>query len=304
MTPDALNERFAVADHLAFCAGPGGLTVAEIANARAAARVALHGAHVLSYQPRGRRPVLWMSARSRFEAGAPIRGGIPICWPWFGPHPTDEDKPAHGFARTAEWAVLGAEGLGDGSSRIRLELSDSETTRELWPHAFALELAVTVGAELTVDLNVTNPGPGPMVSGGALHSYFHVARVAEVAIGGLDGCGYIDKLDPGDRKVQRGPITIAAETDRVYLDTVGECTIDDSRLNRRITVAKSGSRSTVVWNPWIAKSARMTDFGDDESPGMVCVETANAADDVVTVPPGGTHRLQATIRVADLTPGA
>ena len=297
MDIEALNDRFAIDGHVAFEAGPGGLAVARVANGLAEATVAINGAHVMSFQPRGCEPVLWMSASSRFEAGAPIRGGIPVCWPWFGPHPTDADKPAHGFARTSTWTVMET-GTGDGGETVvRLGLVDNDRTRAMWDHAFALELIVTVAARLGVVLAVGNPGESPFTCGGALHSYFAVSDVADVAVAGLDGCTYIDKLDGAAEKVQDGPVTISAETDRVYVDTTADCVIDDRGLARRIRIAKRGSGTTVVWNPWSAKAARMPDFGDDEFPAMLCIETANAAADTVTVPPGGHHFLQTVISV-------
>jgi D-hexose-6-phosphate mutarotase len=295
---ETLGRELALKDHVTFAPGPGELgPVARVANRHATASIALHGAHVTAFQPRGQQPVLWVSAKSAFRPAKAIRGGIPICWPWFADHPTDPTKPAHGFVRTARWTVAGTEAAADGATRIRLALADDETTRALWPHRFELELAVTVGRSLDVTLAIRNTGDAAFTSGGALHSYFTVGDVTQVAIRGLDGRTYVDKVDRLARKVQHGVVRIAGETDRVYLDTTAECVIDDPVLRRRITVAKAGSRSTVVWNPWRAKAASMADFGDDEYPGMVCVETANAGDDVVAVPAGGRHVLRTTIGV-------
>ena len=292
-----LNTQFGIDQQLVFTSGVGDLTVAEISNSYAQAVIALHGAHVLSFQPHGQRPVLWLSEYSQFKIGKAIRGGIPICWPWFAAHPSDPSKPSHGFARTTLWAVAGSEALADGSTQLRLELHDSAETQALWPHPFRLELVVTVGPALQVDLNIYNPGDGPFVCTDALHTYFGVSDIANVTIRGLENVAYLDKVDHDGRKMQQGPITITAETDRIYLDTTADCLIVDSSWQRRIRVAKQGSQTTVVWNPWIEKSQRMTDFGDEEYHGMVCVETTNAADDVVTVPARGSHRLQTSITV-------
>ena len=292
-----LNDRFAIADHVSFRAGPGETPVAEIDNRDASAAVALLGGHVLAFQPKGCEPVLWRSRCSRYEVGQPIRGGIPVCWPWFGVHPTDPQMPTHGFVRTAMWDVRATSVAPGEGTQIRLGITDSEATRALWPHAFELEIAVTVGPELRVELAVRNTGRDAFTCAGALHSYFRVSHAADIAIQGLDGCTYVDTVGPRQRKVQAGPVTIAAETDRIYVDTAGECTIDDPGLSRRIRIGKSGSRTTVVWNPWVEKSKRMEDFGDDEYPGMVCVETANAEDHVVTLRPDREHRLAAVIRV-------
>jgi D-hexose-6-phosphate mutarotase len=290
-----LHERFAHVPGLAFRAGPGGLTVATIANRHAEATVALHGGHVLAFQPHGQRPVLWTSRMSQYAAGKPIRGGIPLCWPWFGPHPVDADKPAHGFARLAAWSVVDA--VAEDLTRLRLALADSAATRALWPHAFRLELTVSIGPDLEVELLVRNPGPASFTCNGALHSYFAVSDIARSSIDGLDGCVYLDKVAGYERREQAGPIAVAAETDRVYVDTAGDCRIVDADWERRIRIAKTGSRTTVVWNPWIERARQLADFGDDEYREMVCVEAANAGDDRITVEPHGEHRLGTTFSV-------
>jgi len=240
-----------------------------------------------------------MSKCSDFEVGLPIRGGIPICWPWFGAHPTDPDKPSHGFARRQLWDVLGTAVADDGATSLRLALADCDDFRTMWPQPFTLELTVTVGTSLRVALTMQNNGTAPVTHTCALHSYFNVANVADVRVRGLAGCAFIDTVEPKPwkRHKQDGPVTFAKETDHVYVDTSVDCLIDDPGLQRTIRVAKQGSRSTVVWNPWITKSARMEDFGDDEYPGMLCVETTNAADDAVTLAPGAAHEIVTILSV-------
>jgi len=291
----SLNETFAITNQLDFTSGPGGLTLAEVRNRHAAATISLHGAQVLAFQPHGRRPVLWRSQKSQYQPGKAIRGGVPICWPWFGAHPTDPSKPAHGFVRTALWSVLATAALADGATQIRLRLNDGEATYDLWPHAFDVRAVINVGAQLRVELIVRNPGDAPFTCGGALHSYFGVSDSSAIAIQGLDGCEYLDKVDAFQRKRQQGPVVIDAETDRVYLDTTATCAIDDPGMRRRITIAKAGSHTTVIWNPWAEKAAQIADFSAEEYRNMVCVETANANTDSVTVAPGGEHRLVAII---------
>ena len=292
-----LNDRFGIVEQLEFKTGPGGLTVAEVTNRHATAAVVLQGAHVLSFQPHGQLPVLWASEHSHYQPGKAIRGGIPVIWPWFGDHPTDPDKPAHGFARTMLWLVSGAETTSDGKTQLRLHLVNNEQTESLWPYPFRLEMIITVGRELHVALEIHNSGPTPFACGSALHSYFGISEVSQIAVDGLDGCTYIDKVSNNQQEMQQGPITIAAETDRIYVDTEATCIINDVGWSRRIIVAKSGSRSTVVWNPWINKAKSMADFGDEEYIGMICVETTNAAKDTVTVEAGATHILRAMISV-------
>lgn len=294
---DQLNRAHGIAGQLVFEAGQGGLAKAVFSNPHATAEVYLQGATVTAFQPRGTAPALWLSSQAQFKPGKAIRGGIPVCWPWFGPHPTDKAKPQHGFARNAEWAVTASALLPDGRTQLRLRLADTAATRAIWPHPFELEMSVTAGAQLEVSLTTRNTGPDPVEIGGALHTYFNVGDISRVGIVGLDGRTYLDQLDGNAAKRQHGPVTVDEEVDRVYLDTTDDCLIWDAALNRHIRVAKRGSRTTVIWNPWIAKAARMADFPDDGYLTMVCVETANAATDVRTLAPGGEHTLTQVVSV-------
>ncbi|MEZ4834924.1 MAG: D-hexose-6-phosphate mutarotase [Caldilineaceae bacterium] len=296
-TLSSLNQQFGIDDRLVFVAGPGDLPVARVRNDFAIAEIALLGAHVLSYQPHDTEPVLWVSSQSNFAVGKPIRGGIPVCWPWFAGHPTDSNKPAHGFVRTALWTVLDTRTTRDDRTEIELGFESNEDTLSLWPHPFALRLRVTVGPALTVTLFTCNTGDEPFNFTGALHTYFHVGDAAQIAIHGLDGVDYLDKVDGMARKTQQGPVEITGFTDRVYLDTDGECIIEDPVLKRKVHIEKAGSATTVVWNPWRVAAPRLPDFADDEYPSMVCVETAKAADDVETIAPAEEHHLTAHIWV-------
>ena len=286
-----LNARYGIPGQLTVKAGPEGLAMVEVANAQAGATIALQGAQVLGWVPLGQQPVIWLSGAARYASGKSIRGGIPLCWPWFGPHPSEADFPAHGFARTSLWEIVDTRALADGATRIGLRLTHTDASRALWPHAAELECHISVGATLEIDLLTRNTGSAPIKIGQALHTYFAVSDVRQIRIEGLEGCHYLDKVDGGRRKQQLGPVTFVAETDRIYLDTAADCLIDDPGLARRIRIHKRGSRSTVVWNPWIEKAARLGDLGADGYLHMVCVESANAADDLVTIPPGAEHSL-------------
>lgn len=296
-TLEALNHQFAIPGQLSFQAGPGDLVIAEINNRHATATLALQGAHVIAYQPHGHQPVLWASQNSPYQAGKSIRGGIPVCWPWFAAHPTDTSKPAHGFARTSLWAVTATTGAEHERTQIQLELADTPATQALWPHAFTLQLIVTVGPELQVELVTRNAGSEPFTITEALHSYFSLSHIDAIVIHGLEETAYLDKVEAFRPKRQEGPVTIHSETDRIYLDTTATCVIEDKGWRRRVSIAKTGSRSTVVWNPWRDRARAMADFGEEEYAGMVCVETANAADDIIVLSPGEAHRLEAVIKV-------
>ncbi len=293
---EKLNNTFTFAQgdqgELYFESGPGGLVVARISNAQACASVALQGAHLLEWTPQGQHPVIWLSKGARFAPGKSIRGGIPICWPWFGAHAGKADYPAHGFARTASWQVTAASMLDDGAVQLRLTLPENETTQALWPHATPVEYTITVGRQLQLELVTRNNGDNDVTISQALHTYFAVDDIHTAYVEGLDGCDYLDKVEGFVRKQQQGSIEFEGEVDRVYLDAPGDCLIRDPGLKRNIRIRKQGSASTVVWNPWDEKSTQMGDMGQQGYRTMLCVESANAADDAVTIAPGGEHCLR------------
>ena len=287
----ALNKQFAIAGQLDFAPGPGGLAVAEVSNVHATAVIALQGAHVMAWAPRRQQPVIWLSRAAKFVPGKSIRGGVPICWPWFGAHATEAKFPGHGFARTALWEVLKTEALRDGATRLTFRIVQDDATKAQWPHASEALVIVTAGQSLDIELITRNTGKGPFTIGDAFHTYFEVSDIRRCTIHGLGNCPYLDKVDGGKQKQQTGPVTIEGEVDRIYLDSTADVLIDDPGFHRRIRVSKRGSRSSVVWNPGVEKAAKMGDFGPNGHLHMVCVESTNAADDVVQIPAGGEHRL-------------
>lgn len=279
--------------------GEGDLPRLSIRSALAEAHIYLHGAHVTHFQPTGKAPLLFMSQRSLFAADKPIRGGVPLIFPWFGPRAHHPESPAHGFARTAEWRIESLSEDGDGVVTAAFEFVADDRTRALWPFDFKLSFRVAVGHTLTLTLEVENTSSQAITFEDALHTYFSVADVRNTATTGLENAEYLDKTDNLQRKTQGSePIRITSETDRVFESTRKTCVIDDPGLHRKITIEKSGSQTTVVWNPWVAKSAAMADFGDDEWPGMLCVETANAGANAITLAPGKTHSTRAVISVS------
>ena len=294
---EMLNETHGIPGQLEFRAIPEGLTIAEVENSGGSATVSIQGAQVLAWAPHGMEPVLWLSREARPAPGKAVRGGIPVCWPWFGPHVDRGDFPNHGFARTARWQVLKAETRTQRETHLVLRLEYGDESRDLWPHPFALECDIRVGRSLELTLTTFNPAKYPITVTEALHAYFSVGDVRQLAIQGLDGCAYVDKVNGGVLKRQSGAVAIDSEVDRIYVDTVAECVIEDPVQKRRVGVLKKGSKTTVLWNPWADKAAALGDFGDDGYLEMVCVETANADRNAVTVLPGQTHRMTARYRV-------
>ena len=278
--------------------GPGGLARLRLEASEGEAHVFLHGGHVSHFQPKGERPVLWLSRASRFEVNHPIRGGVPVCFPWFGPKPGAPEAPMHGFARILPWDLAGVTRAPSGRLEARLELTPEAAARGGFGLELGLTLTLSVGRSLRLELAVHNAGAVPARFEEALHSYFAVSDVTRVRVLGLEGTSYLDKTDAMTRKPgAAGPIAITAETDRVYLDTTASVTIEDPGWDRRVVIAKTGSATTVLWNPWVAKARAMPDFGDDEWPRMLCVETANAGEQALTLAPGSTHVMTATFGV-------
>ena len=277
--------------------GPGGLTVARVFAPTGTAEVYLRGAHVSAWTPTGGSPVIWMSEQSEYAPGVPLRGGVPICFPWFAGHPTDASAPSHGFARLADWQLVEAREAGDDVVLV-LVLTDTEATRSsAWPHRFEARYTVTVGAELSLSLQVTNRDSEPVSFEEALHTYLAVADIRQTQVGGLEGAAFTDRLT-GPQPAETDPVRFTAETDRIYQHTTATTAVTDAAAGRTIGISKQGSASTVVWNPWVDKAAAMADFGDDEYTGMVCVETCNIRDDTVTLEPGASHTMSVRYTVA------
>lgn len=301
---EKLNQEFALNNpdnRLNIIAGKGNSPFIEIYNRNASALISLQGAHLLSWIPEGEEDVIWLSDEAKFSAGKSVRGGVPICWPWFGAHESNAEYPAHGFARTTDWQIINTEALSEGNTRITFATRPQVETEVMWPPETSVQFQVTVGQKLEMELLTHNNGTEPITIGQALHTYFNVADVGRVLLHGLDDTNYLDKPDNFRRKVQHGPVTIDSEVDRIYLDTTSECVIEDKLLKRNIIIIKCGSHSTVVWNPWQAVADKMGDLGDEGYKKMLCVESCNAAEDVVTIAPGKAHQLWVQYEVQGIT---
>jgi glucose-6-phosphate 1-epimerase len=281
---------------VSFREGRGGLPLLEIATPWGRAEIYLHGAHVTQFQKTGEPPLLFTSAQSRFEPDAPIRGGIPVIFPWFG---KPADKPCqHGFVRKRGWKLKEITTTPEGAITVRLALPPSA---EL-PAAVTVEYFVTVRDTLTAELVVTNQTGGEYEFENCLHTYFGVGDINTASVVGLKGVDYLDAMDNFARKLEReAAIRFTCETDRVYLNTPHTIEIHDALLRRTIRVEKTGSLSTVVWNPWIAKAKAMADFGDEEYQQMVCVESGNVASNPNKLPAGQSSSLKVTLSSASLS---
>ena len=261
--------------------GKGGLPAIRIETDWSTAEIYQHGAHVTGFQKKGEAPLLFMSAASEFHPDKPIRGGVPVIFPWFGAR---EGQPFHGTARIQDWKILETQALPCGSIRLHFRLSSIGE--------WEADYIITVGCSLTLELIATNTGTADFIFENCLHTYFQIGDIRQLAVTGLQGTRYRDQLLGEDFTETEPAIRFTAETDRVYQDTAATVEIIDPALRRSISVRKSGSKSTVVWNPWIEKSQRMPDFGDDEYPHMVCVESGNVKENAITLAPGERSALK------------
>jgi glucose-6-phosphate 1-epimerase len=294
----AVSRRFENPGTASLVEGNGGLRKVCITSPGAVGEMYLHGAHVTSWKPVGREEVLFLSLQSRWEHGHAIRGGVPICFPWFGGKADDPKAPAHGFVRTKAWQLESIAQAGDGVTVSMFTESDDDTKR-WWPAEFRLVYRVTFASELRLELVVTNTGKTSLRFEEALHAYHRVGNILKTRVGGLYTVPYIDKTDSNRKKIQHGEIAIVSETDRVYLNTSDAIELEDPVLLRRTRVAKENSRTTVVWNPWVQKAHSLSDFADDEWMQMICIETSNVSDFAVDLAPGQHHKMKALVRVAD-----
>ncbi|MCU1758160.1 D-hexose-6-phosphate mutarotase [Pseudomonas sp. 14P_8.1_Bac3] len=277
----------------------------RIRHGQAELLVAQQGAHILSYQLAGQPPLIWLNDEAVFKAGKSIRAGVPVCWPWFGNlarNPssvqamrTSEEPPAaHGFVRAMDWALGGIETEGE-SLKVEFTLPYPEGGFPGWPHQVDLTLSIRLDEQLHISLASHNRGNDTVTLSQALHSYFAVSDVRHVHVEGVDGLSYIETLEDWTTKAQRGDLRFTGETDRIYLDTPQKLSIVDPAWERRIELTSSGSRTAVIWNPWIERAAAFSDMADDGWQRMLCIETANVMDDVVTLAPGASHTLGVSI---------
>jgi glucose-6-phosphate 1-epimerase len=271
---------------------PNDFTYLSVSNKSANAKIALQGAHLFHYQRQGKVPLLYVSNTSHFANGKAIRGGIPVCWPWFGKHKKDTNLPQHGFARTALWQCINVHEDDPYSTEITLQLEDMQKTKKLWPYKADLFLKILISDTLNLQLITTNRDNESFTISSALHSYFSVSDISNVTVKGLDNTPFIDTLTM-EHKQLIGDISIAQETDRVYQEVFRPIQLHDSE--RVITINNIGSKSVVLWNPWIEKSLTMADLDDKGYKKMLCIETANAFDDERILSPGNTHTLGMTI---------
>jgi len=298
-----LNTRFGIPGILHFSEGRGGLAMIEIENHHATATISPYAGQVLAYRPRtAPDELLFISERAYYAPGKAIKGGIPICWPWFGADPENKGRSGHGFVRAWSWTVLGCEQRADGATVVNLGLADDAATRAIWPHSFNLLLEVVIGATLSVTLITRNTSDTPMQITQGLHTYFKVGDATQTQVLGLDGIQYLDKAaGAGDALIkQSGAVTVGSEVNRIYERVPSRLQIEDPVLHRRIVIDAVHSQTCVVWNPWVETAEAMDDLDDLDYLRFICVETVNTASEVIDIPAQGEARIGAEYRIEAL----
>lgn len=291
-TLKALQNRFGDYDHISFEQTELGVVLIRINHPLATATISLQGGQVLAWQPKSQtKPMLWNADPKNWLFGRAIRAGVPICWPWFGAHPTETTAPAHGYARLCDWEVAAISTGPLGTVDIDLNMVLTHEAAARYSLTATLATQISVGEALSISLTTTNTGKDPITITEALHAYFKVAAIDDIQIEGLEGNDYIDLIDQNIRKKQVGAVRFVGETGQVFLNTIKDCFIIDGLVGRTIRIEKSNSYSTVVWNPWLETASKMNDLGSIAWQEMVCVESANALENFVTLEPKGQHNL-------------
>lgn len=271
------------------------LHVLQIRHPKAEAAISLHGGHLIQFKPAGEKDLIWISENAEFNPEKAIRGGVPVCWPWFGRIAT----PAHGFARTSQWQLLDHQEDSD-KVIIRLTLTDDDNTRSIWPHAFQATLTFTLSSSVDIRLEVKNTASQPWRCSGALHSYFNLSNASDCHITGM-GSDYLDSLNNNEKTQGGDQLPVDRSIDRIYLSPEKQINIHDAGWQRAITVGNSGHNAAVIWNPWAEITKGMGDMADDGYQTMVCVESTYFAKNLesgIEVKPGDTYILSTSIAVA------
>ena len=283
---DSVNLDTSISDYPVFVVTNRGCT----------AKIALHGAHLFDWTPEGQAPVIYNSPDAIYKEGKAIRGGVPICWPWFNAHPTDPSLPSHGIARNRFWEFVSAEESLDDTT-LTFRLISSDDTKAIWPYDFEVTAQFSLGKKVVVTLKTTNTGQEQIAVGGALHTYLSVGSIHSTSVGGLGGKPYLDTVGDHIERIQNGGITFKGEVDRIYQDTSNTIKVLDENKRRILIIDRTGSNTAVVWNPWTEKAAGLGDLPNEAYQDFVCVEAANALNDVRILAPGAQHSLSTTIQV-------
>jgi len=294
-----LDRRFGIPNVAKICEGNGAMPRVQVTSSLGEGEMYMHGAQVTSWKPVGYNELLFLSTKSRWEEGHAIRGGIPVCFPWFRAKVEDSQAPAHGFVRTKTWQLESIVKSANGVT-VSMSTESDERTQRWWPGEFRLVQRVTFASELKLELQCTNTGTTPLRFEEALHTYNRVSDVRDVRLRGLDTVSFLDNTDANKEKPQSGEVAIVSQTDNAYLNTGSATDLLDPNMRRRIRMSKANSLTTVVWNPWFDGAERLSDLGDGEWRQFLCVEASNILGFAVNLEPGQEHTMTAVLSTAKL----
>lgn len=294
MNIDQLNDSYGIPNRVIFKHGNGSFPFIQVKNQSACALISLYGGQILSFKPVGElADMLFLSSKALYENGIAIRGGIPVCWPWFGPDPKGLQRPNHGFVRNQLWSVV-AITTTDNETHITLEFTENHKSEKTWKQPFTLTLEFHIGKTLALKLTTQNTGDQVFSVTQAFHTYLNIADITQVQVLGLEDSYYFDKLDQGKEKKQTGIVTISEETDRIYENINSHLVLNDPVFKRQIEIDSKNCKTGVVWNPW---QRPMKDLDNLDYQHFVCVETGNIAFDLVQIPPGAKKSLFTTYKI-------
>ncbi len=301
MKIEHLNREYGIKGHLKIDKGNGHLPFIFINNKRASAIISLHGAQILSYKPhREAEDLLFVSQNSWYEEGRAIRGGIPLCWPWFGPDPLNLKRPDHGFVRNGLWRILSTEASSDSVTKIVFQYENTEKSLEYWPQAFMLKLEVIISDTLSLNLITHNTGDHPFTITQAIHTYFNIGHINEVEILGLDKSTYRNKFDISGEHQQTGKLTFNAEVNRIHKNVEEYLYINDNAFNRKITITSNHNKTVVVWNPGANLPPNITDLESTDYQRFVCIESGNVSSDTIEILPNCEFSLSANYKIGKI----
>ncbi len=296
-----LNRTFAIPKQLEIVAGPNGWPMIKIGNHSASALISLYGAQIVSFQPHDQvEDLLFLSKKSSYTEGQAIRGGIPVCWPWFGPDPKGLQRANHGFVRQHFWQLVETTAIDSATTRVRLQFDNTLKQESTWRQAFQLSLEITVSQALSLKLTTINTGEQAFSITQAFHSYFRVGHIEAVQVLGLEGCEYFDKLEQGAQKTQHDTVVVTQEVDRIYTGVSTDLMLVDPLLQRRLRIHAPNTSTAVVWNPWAKTARKMPDLGNNDYRNFICVEAGNVAFELIQIQPGNQHCLQADYQLLPL----
>ena len=291
-----LNTTKTLSQHVSMQVDDNGFEFIVLNHPNFDAAFSLHGAHLVHYQKKQQAPLIYTSKVAFFDSNKAIRGGVPICWPWFGntTFSKSNNLPGHGFARINKWTVSQIIETDNGID-ISFSFTSNTSTKTMWNHDFELTLTASLSDNIELSLITKNTGDSSFSYGGALHTYLNIADVEQCVVKGLAE-SYSDSLDNKQIKTNTQPLLINKPIDSIYAVNEGEIIVDDNDNKRKIMITNQGNDAVVVWNPWVEGAKGFADMPDDGYKTMLCIEAAITSEAGTVVKAGQSHTLKTIIK--------